>query len=362
MQAVADAVGVAKSTVSRAFRNHPKCGAELRARILAKAEELGYVPDPLQRVHLAQVRLGLPEGTRGAKIWMLDCLPWRHRIESCPSNGRLVRGARARAESLGLGLEVFRPSDHGFSGTAGLARVMAARGIHGLIVGPMPTAHGHLELDLRQVSAVELSHSLDSPVLHRIGHNHYQATWDALARLHGRGCRRVGVAIQENLLRRVGRRWQAACVAFCEEQPEMTASPVLLLERGVLEPGAEEAEGENVRAWARRQELDAVLTLSPWVMTALARKAATRRVLALDLDWYPDKPGRAHLGVDQNFELLGATAVDEVVAQWGRREYGVPVHAKAVLLRGRLVDVTEESPAAVHASITARSRSVARPA
>lgn len=341
MQDVADALGVAKATVSRAFRSHPKCGPELRARILAKAKELGYAPDPFQSVHMGQVRDGTPEGRAGETIWMLDYQP-ENFLEKSVSCRRLVRGARERAAALGLGFEVFRPGDHGLNST-GLKRVMVARGIHGCIVGPMPVAQSWIDLELTQVAAVAFGHSLASPALHRISHDHYQAMWDTMAYLRERGHRRVGLALQRDILRRVGGRWHSGCIAFCEEHADMTIVPTIYLNRGVEEPGAENIEGAEVRAWARRHELDAVLGISPWIIPALAEEADTKNITFIDLDWYPGKSSHVCSGIDQHFELLGATAVDEVVAQWRRQEYGVPVEPKMILLHGRLVEPASAS-------------------
>jgi len=59
LQTVADKVGVSRMTVSNAFSRPDQLSAELRDRILAAAEELGYVgPDPAARA--------LARGTTGA--------------------------------------------------------------------------------------------------------------------------------------------------------------------------------------------------------------------------------------------------------------------------------------------------------
>lgn len=58
LQSIADRVGVSRMTVSNAFSRPDQLSAELRARILAAADELGYVgPDPAARA-LARGRTG----------------------------------------------------------------------------------------------------------------------------------------------------------------------------------------------------------------------------------------------------------------------------------------------------------------
>ena len=59
LQSIADRVGVSRMTVSNAFSRPDQLSADLRARILAAADELGYVgPDPAARA-LARGRTGV---------------------------------------------------------------------------------------------------------------------------------------------------------------------------------------------------------------------------------------------------------------------------------------------------------------
>ena len=64
LQTVADKVGVSRMTVSNAFSRPDQLSTELRDRILAAADDLGYVgPDPAARA--------LARGTTGAVGIML---------------------------------------------------------------------------------------------------------------------------------------------------------------------------------------------------------------------------------------------------------------------------------------------------
>jgi DNA-binding LacI/PurR family transcriptional regulator len=70
LQTIADQVGVSRMTVSNAFSKPDQLSAALRDRILATAEELGYVgPDPAARA--------LARGTAGSVgVLMTDSLTW----------------------------------------------------------------------------------------------------------------------------------------------------------------------------------------------------------------------------------------------------------------------------------------------
>lgn len=337
MQTIADELGVGKVTVSRAFRGDPKCGAVLREKILAKAAELGYVPDPLQRVHMAQVRGGQPAEAAGMVIGFVDMHFPGYRIETCPANGRFVRGARARAEKLGMRLEVFRPVEEGWSAEQ-FRRVLFTRGIHGLVIGPMPEAHSRLELDLTGIAVVAIAHSLESPVLHRVGHNHYESTWNALAYLYAQGRRRFGLVVPENLMERVGQRWHAAYHEFCRSHQGVKPLPSINFDAHTRDREETFAHAAEVLAWVKKYKIDTVFGLSALIVDILREGGyqVPEDVLYFDLDTYPEKSKEPLRGIDQDYEGIGATALDEVVAQWGRREYGVPNVAKTILLQGRV--------------------------
>jgi len=324
MQQIADAMGVAKVTVSRAFRGDPKCSPDLRRRILERAEALGYRPDPLQRAHMSQLRAGRPADASGTIIGFLDMHDRGYRIETDEVSGAFVKGARQRAESLGMRLEIFRPVAEGWS-MERFRRVLRSRGIHGLIFGPMPLANMRIEINLEEIAAVAIAHTLESPLLHRVGHNHYQATWDAMRYLYERGCRRIGMSIRAEMMERVGQRWHAAYHEFCRTH------------RGVHALASSEfTDREQFLQWVERHRLDAILGLIPECVLWLreAGKRVPDDICYFDLDLHRTRLRDATLGIDQEYERIGATAVEEIVAQWGRQEYGVPVRPKNVLLPG----------------------------
>jgi DNA-binding LacI/PurR family transcriptional regulator len=70
LQTIADRVGVSRMTVSNAFSRPDQLSADLRARILTAAADLGYVgPDPSARA--------LARGTTGALgVLLSDSVPW----------------------------------------------------------------------------------------------------------------------------------------------------------------------------------------------------------------------------------------------------------------------------------------------
>nr|WP_276508644.1 LacI family DNA-binding transcriptional regulator [Modestobacter muralis] len=104
MQTVADRVGVSRATVSNAFSRPDQLSSQLRHKILAVAEELGYVgPDPTARM--------LARGTTGAVgVLLPDSL--RHAFTDEVLTTFLGAVADALAPT-GLGLTLLPPGEHG---------------------------------------------------------------------------------------------------------------------------------------------------------------------------------------------------------------------------------------------------------
>jgi DNA-binding LacI/PurR family transcriptional regulator len=88
---VARQAGVAASTVSRAFSNPGRVSDATRARVLAVAEELGYVPNPHARA--------LPSGEHRTVAMVLSDITNPHFFE-------LIRGAEQRAKAAGTTLVI----------------------------------------------------------------------------------------------------------------------------------------------------------------------------------------------------------------------------------------------------------------
>ena len=190
MQTIADALGVSRMTVSRAFRG----GLIARSRYAYgswRAEELGYRPDPLQRTHMAQLRRKNSDSS-GSTVAFLDLSKPAASIEHNPSGRRLVDGAKQRAQELGMQVEVFNPFVDGISFVR-LRNIWRARGIHGVIIGPVPVGMQLSKFPLNDLAAVSISHSLRDPALHRVGHNHYSTLRSTLESLYSQGKRRFGL-------------------------------------------------------------------------------------------------------------------------------------------------------------------------
>jgi DNA-binding LacI/PurR family transcriptional regulator len=95
LKQIAADVGVTPMTVSNAFNRPDQLSAELRGRILARAQELGYTgPDPLAR--------GLRRGRAGA-IGLVSDTPLSYAFDD-PAASAVMAGLCSVTEERGLGL------------------------------------------------------------------------------------------------------------------------------------------------------------------------------------------------------------------------------------------------------------------
>ena len=89
--------------------------------------------------------------------------------------------------------------------------ILATRGIHGLIIGRLPPGEHSLELAWDRFSCVAVGMTLQSPVLHHITENHFEAASLGMQQCIQRGYRRIGFVFSEaNDSPRVGERWLGA--------------------------------------------------------------------------------------------------------------------------------------------------------
>ena len=97
LQTIADRLGVSRMTVSNAFSRPDQLSAELRDKIMAAADELGYVgPDPAARA--------LATGSAGTVgVLLTDTLSYAFEDEFA---ARFLAGIAEELAPIGLGVDV----------------------------------------------------------------------------------------------------------------------------------------------------------------------------------------------------------------------------------------------------------------
>jgi len=133
MAEIAQRLGVASSTISRALRNDPRISLEVRKRVRSVAEELGYQPNPLVSALMANRRrrgsggavdvIALVTNYGGRKDWRTkDVCRWEY------------EGIQRRASELGFRVEIFALADYRGE-MPKLQATLRARAIRGVLLG-----------------------------------------------------------------------------------------------------------------------------------------------------------------------------------------------------------------------------------
>ncbi len=324
-------------TVSYALRDHPRVQLATRRKIQEIARELGYRPNPLVTALMTSVRGAKPAGHAGT----IACVArWRDaaRELNARANRLFLAGARARAESLGWKIDEIA-GDHDALRRARLTQILESRGIRGVLVGPLPSGTGKLDLDWDGFACATWAYSLRTPLLHRAVVHHGHSVALAFAQARAAGARRIGFAAPERANARADHLYDAGVYIAQQELPSKDRVPSFL-------PVERDWTAERFLAWVEETKIDLLVTphdLRPWLAGA-KRTIRTLPVITLDRSTH-DIAGP---GVDFCHEAVGAAAVDLIITQLNANERGVPAIPKTVLIEGRWVEgATERSVAAL---------------
>ena len=173
----------------------------------------------------------------------------------------------------------------GFAGTCSSGTrlfVLPGRGlphvIPGVIVAPLPAAHGLLNMDWKRFSAVAIGYSLLRPSLHRVTTDRFQAMRLAIYRLQRLRYSRIGLAMHSNQDARVNHQWGAAFLWEQQQIPSSERIPPLLVEE-------RDWHEHEFAKWFEVNRPDVILGYDPSIIAWL--KKLGRRV--------PEDVGFAHL-------------------------------------------------------------------
>lgn len=258
---VARAAGVSTGTVSRALRGLDRVSPETRARVLAAAVELRYVPSP----HAASLKSG-KTGVIGVVVPFLTRWFFAH----------LIDGAETLLRQDGYHLLVFNVGERGAQRTLVLDQQLLAKRLDGVLVLSA-------DLDLPEVALLEalglpiVTVGLDLPHRDRVGIDDQQAADVAMTHLLDLGHRRIAYvggdpAEDVHMATAVSR---MAGVRAAAARADVALAPDLLLHgdwtlRGGVEVGH--------RLLARRHPPTAVLAASDEMAIGILHAARCRQV------------------------------------------------------------------------------------
>lgn len=309
-------------TVSRALRNMGGVSAATRERIQAASQKLGYRPNPLVSAFMAYVRSNRVHGDAGVLAYLTNA-GTVDRL-SAEAHRRFFDGASLRSAELGYRLEEFRLHDRGMT-IRRLSDTLYARGIRGVIVGPMTSPHGHLTLHWERFSTSTIGYSLLRPSLPRATNDQYGSMLLALRELRRLGYEKIALAMPRQDDARVYYYWSAAFLSH-HWRHHSHLQPLLHL--------PDRWTDASTIVWLRRHRPQVVVTTQSHFYEKLRHAGfvipGQLGVVNLDL---PD-PQAGLSGIDQMAREVGGAAVDLAVGRINNNETGIPPSPRTLLLAG----------------------------
>jgi len=339
LQTVADAAGCSRMTVSLALRDRPGLPAATSERVKNVAKKLGYRANPLVSIYQAHVRARRVPRYQANLAWINDH-PLGDIWQSTPWMVGYWEGASERAQALGFKLEQLHLSAMGATPEQAVGRakrILGSRGIYGVV---LPWLHNteHASLDWSDFAVAMIGKNVSyrdnaerKTVLSFFHHSNSDVAYNlklAWHRLHARGFQRIGLAL-DHLNDRLGESLQRGCFLIEQEiVPRRDRVPPLVVRHFSELLG----QRELVR-WFLRHQPDAVMLFDTNVVKIVnAQTGFASKPFPVELSLTPNMP-EFH-GIDAQHELIGASAIDLVVAQLHNNERGRPDAPREVLVKG----------------------------
>lgn len=340
---VAVQAGVHFTTVSLALRNDPRITAATAAKVRAAAEKLGYRPNPMVTALMTSVRVGRRKKHR---VPLGFCTHWEDDDgwKKVRTHRLYFEGASQRAEAMGYRVEHFNLARAGYTGQR-WSQIFQTRNIRGLILASFQRPMHELPLRWSEFCAVRIDPNPKNPHLDTVCTNQTQIVRVAFRQARARGYERIGLALHQLWDERMG---DTILSGFLVEQASQGARQRLPAFRTY------DWSRDAFAQWYRKARPDALIAMNEPVVLGWLQELGIRVPLDLgfiSLDQTDEKGGIA--GMLKNHVLLGANAVDMVIAKLQHNELGVPEFPSVHLVSGKWID---------GASIRPLPRGVADPA
>ncbi|EIP98529.1 transcriptional regulator [Opitutaceae bacterium TAV1] len=337
LSVIAQAAGVSVSTVSRALNDDPQIPDETRRRIVALARKLGYKKNASVTALMRSFRAGGGGGAHQEVLaFLVDQPQSRWTGLNLESHHRILSGIRARAENLGYQVDVFWTHEPGRS-LPRLGSILRARGIRGVILGPLPEAATLAGFPWENFAAVALGYMLESPRLHRVQTDMYENMSVILAQFAARGYERVGFITNATVEQRLGQ-LAAACFAIRQQAlPARKRIPVLTAASGG-DPALDR--------WLEKYRPDTIVSQVEFSL-AQVRRIPRRDGGEIGFAWLAaqlNAPGIS--GTVPRHEAIGAAALDLLASLVAHGDKGVPAEPRSILIPGEWREgTTVQAPA-----------------
>ena len=321
---IAEKAGLSKSTVANALKGGAQCSESTRDRVQALAREMGYRSNPLVSAHFANVRRPHRKGGFAATLAYLADSPREAVVEARHPHYAAYAGARARADELGFGLDVFCYEEPRLSWDR-LRKILQSRNIHGVVFAPHRKDQVLLGCGWDGFSAVMIGSAIKAPKFNRVEFDHLGNMEELFGRLELGGSERVGLALPESIDERVRHQFRSAYGIFQDKRDEALRVPSFIARDWAEEP---------FREWFERHRPEVIITVydqvRQWLRSMGRRVPEDVRLAAPVLM----KDALDYTGCYLPLELLGRAAIDLVSAQLYLNERGLPRLRSTTMIMG----------------------------
>jgi DNA-binding LacI/PurR family transcriptional regulator len=328
LRELARSVGLSHTTVSEALRGNPRVKESTKKRILEAAAAAGYRHNPLAGALMSEMGRSRASTFRGVLAIVDIDGPGGRPASAAPYHEGLTRGASTRAAELGFKAEEIVIGRRGIS-VPRLDTILRSRGIRGLVVLPASDPPELARLDWTHYAGVYTDFLIEHPALNALCSDHYRSMTTALQRLHTLGYRRPGLVMEHRHDERLLHRWEAAYDAYQKHHEDIVCAPSLIVPQPTK---------EAFIAWFKSAKPDVVLChraeVIAWMESCGASVPKTHGFCCLNISLN----SLPCAGLDLQPDVIGARAVELIIAQIYRNEYGIPAIPSTTTIPSRWVD------------------------
>ncbi len=332
MADIAREVGTSTATVSMSLRGLANIPPGTRERVRVAARRLGYRPNPFVSALMRSRRLGRPVPSRPV-IAVVCGLERPEAWRESPSHTRraIRRGVFDRASELGYRGEEFWINLDGMSPQR-FGGMLLARGIRGVLLGPLADGAPPPALAWDQFAAVTISVPFLHVPLHAVCNDHFFSCMHAVHQCHDLGYRRPALVIRASHRPFFQGRLEGGFLTAQRSLPDLVSLPPLLLSHS--DDPASFPSG-TFSGWLERHRPDVILSLDGQMMERqlkLLGFAVPGDIGVASLS--SPLPGHRLSGIYQNGARIGSTGIDVLVAKLERNEFGLPAQPVATMVQG----------------------------
>ena len=328
MKYIAAHAGVSQATVSLCLANHPRIPSQTREKIQAVAHSLGYQPNPYVAALMRSRRRGKP--LPGRPVLAVVCAHetqdgWRR----SPSRTlrEIFEGVMQQAEARGYrGEEVWLRRD-GMSDSR-FSEILKARGIQGVILGPLEEGARCPELSWGDFSTVRIGMPVREPPVRTICHDNYFASFVAVEECLLLGYRRPALAVRRRHSGILQHRWESGFLAAVHGAGLSSSIPPFVAD--------DLDDTVAFKSWFNAHKPDVIVTPDHDAITrqAAALKLSVPKHLGVASLASPESGSKVS-GIFQNGHFIGSSAIDLLVDLVERHERGLPSQATALMVEGQ---------------------------